>query len=267
MGKMSLLSRSFVYAVAVSSLTAFGCGSPGAEEGEYAVSQARLAEFDGVELFRGLVLMYGEVGDQVPEIREHFSLSNLEMSEEQRREITGSHDRLIEAIHEVDPEFFVRFEENVRSGEHVLVDKALDEGSRMLLTAARYAGGRESFEKFFEEYGDLSDLDREYLPENYEGRLHPDLVEFIKGKLLTVDGRVPEIPERFSRFDRGLGLDVSYKVNWFYERNLHIKYAWHIKRAVTIPNNPPWDDWLDPNEFQLVIREKLIDSVVQVFRH
>lgn len=303
MGKMSLLSRSFVCAVAVSSLTSFGCGDSGLQDGDPGVSQAALADdFDGEALFRGLILMDGEAGEMIPEIREHFSLRSIEMSDEARAEIAETQHRIVATIREVDPGFFDRFVKWIRTGDHELVAAAMEDGSKTLLVAAREMVGADRYKLFFEEVP-VTLIANEYLPEEYQGRFDRDLLERIKNDFLTVNGRLgPSVPYDFSALRRGFALDAAVDVNWFIDRAVNIHFMIDHVRAFNIARIIRDYDRLDRfdrhfapvhyalpfdrldrlridrynlnydrpvfhlDEFQVVIREKMIDSITQTFR-
>ncbi|HST60183.1 MAG TPA: hypothetical protein VLK84_15865 [Longimicrobium sp.] len=98
-------------------------------------SSVPLVRADGETLFRGLVLATGPVADQIPEIRDHYRISNFVRTEAQMRDVALVHDRLVSAIRVVDPSFFGRYREAMTSGNHLEIKAMMRESSRVTFRA------------------------------------------------------------------------------------------------------------------------------------
>jgi|GEM_PF-4879016 len=95
--------------------------------------------YTGEEIFRGVIFGQGDVANLFPELwaKPHQMLErSLERSdnpEERRAQIEREVDLVISTIWTQDPAFFGRFEENVTSGDHLVVREALFEGAQLMM--------------------------------------------------------------------------------------------------------------------------------------
>lgn len=100
------------------------------------VAAAQAAEarpYSGEELYRGLVLAHGPVADLIPEIRDHYRVTNFVQDDDDLKMIEAAQDRIIGAIHDNHPTFFVDFADMVQSGDHLKIHQALEWASEVTL--------------------------------------------------------------------------------------------------------------------------------------
>lgn len=93
------------------------------------------SDYDGQTLFRGIVLGQGEVAQLIPEIRDHYMVENFATSDEQLREIFDFQDRLLAAIAVSDPAYFEGFKTVMESGDHLRIQRKLDESALVVWKA------------------------------------------------------------------------------------------------------------------------------------
>lgn len=98
-------------------------------------STARSDQPDGIALYRGLMLGDGPVAMQVAQIRDHFAIRNFITDGDQLQAVGNIHDRIISAIQGVDPAFFARFEQAMRSGNHLRIEGMLREATDVTFEA------------------------------------------------------------------------------------------------------------------------------------
>ena len=120
-------------------------------------------DVEGRDLFRGLLLGTGEVADALPEV--------FGKVPEQPEEARKAEELLLAQAEELDPEFFDSFAERISSGDHVLVDEALNEGSALLNEVV--ADGR-----ILEELGYHIPYHWTWLPYRWHYRFQPYLWDY-----------------------------------------------------------------------------------------
>lgn len=91
--------------------------------------------FTGEQLYRGLVLGHGEVADLIPQVRDHYRVSNFVTSVEELRLVEAMQDRMIASIDEMDPNFFREFRKMIRSGDHLVISEALAKARRVTVNS------------------------------------------------------------------------------------------------------------------------------------
>lgn len=99
-------------------------------------SAAQQPQDDGEALFRGLVFMTGPAGEAVPEIRDRLSTRLFVSNETARARIVQVHDRLVDVIRRQDPSYFATFAAQIRTGDPLIIDAALRQGTARSLRAA-----------------------------------------------------------------------------------------------------------------------------------
>ena len=85
--------------------------------------------FSDADLYRGIFLADGPVADFVPEIRDELRLSNLTEDSDVLRAVRSLHDRIIRKLEETRPGFLRAFGASMRSGDHLEIDRALEEAA------------------------------------------------------------------------------------------------------------------------------------------
>lgn len=86
--------------------------------------------FSGVELYRGIVFGDGPVAERIPTIRDHLQLEAQITEPEALAEIRRQITELIAAISEKEPGYFDAFAQEVLSGDHERISRAMGEGAK-----------------------------------------------------------------------------------------------------------------------------------------
>jgi SdpC family antimicrobial peptide len=89
----------------------------------------------GEKIFRGLILGEGPVAEHFPEVWPHRDFT---LEERERRERTAA--QLVEHIRQADPTFFDRFGAATQSGDHLRIERALDESTALVKQAVQERG-------------------------------------------------------------------------------------------------------------------------------
>lgn len=98
-----------------------------------AAQAAAVRPYSGEELYRGLVLAHGPVADLIPEIRDHYRVTNFVKDADDLKMIETAQDRIIDAIRDNHPTFFVDFADMVQSGDHLKIHQALSWASEVTM--------------------------------------------------------------------------------------------------------------------------------------
>jgi SdpC family antimicrobial peptide len=85
----------------------------------------------GKEYFRGIVLGYGEIAEQLPEVNDYLKISLYVTDEEAYKAITSFNDGILEKMNEVNPSFFAQFKKDMESGNHITVQNSIKVGSEL----------------------------------------------------------------------------------------------------------------------------------------
>ena len=154
---------------------------------------------DGRDLFRGLLLGTGEVAASLPEVFGEVP--------EQPEEAFEAEELLLAGAEELDPEFFDSFAKRITSGDHVLVDEALNEGAALLNEVV--ADGR-ILDKLYPVPYHWT-----WLPYRWHYRFQPYLWDYDYGYFYTYHHRYDFDYDgtlryrHFVRWDPGLTLEMS----------------------------------------------------------
>lgn len=116
----------FVAATFVLAASACGGGEP---------ASAARKRLSGEEVFRGLVFGEGTVAEQFPEVWGSFSQHTF--TPEQREAHALAKAQLVEGIRQADPMFFDRFGEALQSGDHLRIERAMDESEALVKQAVQ----------------------------------------------------------------------------------------------------------------------------------
>jgi SdpC family antimicrobial peptide len=106
--------------------TACGGGDP---------ATAARKRLSGEEVFRGLVLGEGTVAEQFPEVWGSFSHRQFTLEEREAHERTKA--QLVADIRQADPTFFDRFGAAMQSGDHLRIERAMDESAVLVKQAVQ----------------------------------------------------------------------------------------------------------------------------------
>ncbi len=98
---------------------------------------APVSAYGGEALYRGLVLLRGDVARLIPEIRDHLAGSLAIDDPQLERALGRFHDRLVDAIQALHPRFFTEFGVEVRSGDHLRIEAALARAASVTLDALK----------------------------------------------------------------------------------------------------------------------------------
>lgn len=91
--------------------------------------------YSGREIFTGLFFAQGPVATLIPEIRDNFNIHNVNLSPEQRNEMTNVQDELLDFIEHKHPSFFDSFKSDVTSGDHITIQNALSNAGKISMEA------------------------------------------------------------------------------------------------------------------------------------
>lgn len=94
-----------------------------------------VSRFSGEELFAGLFFGEGEVVEIVPELHERSQLKSYLSSEEEVAGFRAFQVKAIEAIRKENPQFFATFKADIQSGDHLRIQKAMQNSSEVLIGA------------------------------------------------------------------------------------------------------------------------------------
>lgn len=100
-----------------------------------AMADRPVYSFTGEQLYRGLLFGDGPVAEVIPQVRDHYRVTNFVTTVEELQLVRATQDRIISAIDETAPEFFRDFRSMIRSGDHFMVQKALREAADVTLRA------------------------------------------------------------------------------------------------------------------------------------
>jgi SdpC family antimicrobial peptide len=124
--KLSIPSKLTVAAMALLSITSLGAGCGGTQE-EAAASppdvQARQQSLSGRELYKGMFFGVGPAARHFDDIWQHpkFQAGLSRPEVRQQRERTA--ERLVAKLEAADPAFFDRFSRDLRSRDHLTIDR------------------------------------------------------------------------------------------------------------------------------------------------
>jgi hypothetical protein len=83
----------------------------------------------GKEYFRGIVLGYGEIAEQIPEINDYLKVSLYVTDLKDYESITSFNDKIIDRMEKVNPSFFAQFKKDMESGNHISVQNAIKDAA------------------------------------------------------------------------------------------------------------------------------------------
>lgn len=88
--------------------------------------------YDGETLYRGLIQGRGPVAELIPEVRDNFVLDDY-VSGEALDTLLVVHDRIVETIHMIEPEFFDGLKAAMESGDHLRIQAKIREAESVTL--------------------------------------------------------------------------------------------------------------------------------------
>lgn len=141
----------YAFLIALSAPILAGCTS------EKSPDESPDEEYDGKEMFRGLVLGQGEVADEISVIRDHFKVDNYIHSDVERRGLTNFHNQLLDHIEEENPEYFASFKQDITSGDHSHIQNTLNEASLVAVESMTRLEEVEAFRQRLRENRALAD--------------------------------------------------------------------------------------------------------------
>ena len=83
----------------------------------------------GQEYFKGIVLGYGDVAKEIPEINDYLKISLYVTDDEAFEAITAFNDGILEKMDEKNPSFFAEFKKAMESENHITVQNSISNGS------------------------------------------------------------------------------------------------------------------------------------------
>lgn len=92
-------------------------------------------EYDGQQIFKGLVLAQGPVAEEIPVMQEHFMLENYVQTAAQQKALTTFNEKVVSQIAEERPDYFASFRERITSGNRTEIKEALDDASVVAVEA------------------------------------------------------------------------------------------------------------------------------------
>ena len=97
-------------------------------EKEAVLPNQSVLHYTGEELFKGIVLMEGNLIDELPKTKKLLpNLGELLTNQTERKLLAEVRNFYVSRIKENNPLFFGNFKNNIQSGDHFLVKKALDD--------------------------------------------------------------------------------------------------------------------------------------------
>lgn len=87
------------------------------------------------DLYRGIFFADGPVADLIPEIRDNLKISNVVNDRTVLRAFRGLHARIIAQIAQTYPAFLSSFGQAMRSGDHLRIDRALEDAAVVTIQA------------------------------------------------------------------------------------------------------------------------------------
>ena len=114
------------FALLSTSLLVAACTSSTKDSGS--TQDNRYRAYYGEDLYRGLIFADGEVAERIPQISKVQSVFNVALlSADERKFVKDVESSIIDKIKAGDSTFFLRFQENIQSGNQVKVSKAMEE--------------------------------------------------------------------------------------------------------------------------------------------
>lgn len=118
-------SRSKVLGALAAATLMLGVGACGAEEEPASTQGAVTGAVSGEEVFKGLFFGEGPVAARLPKGWGPRAVSTL--PPEEQAEHAQRRTQVIASLHEADPTFFERFGADIQSGDHLRIERALNE--------------------------------------------------------------------------------------------------------------------------------------------
>ena len=130
------MRKHFLVVPALLALAGLSAACAGDRTPTAAATQAPAARFNGEQLFRGIYFGQGEAGNALPEIwAEGKSAEAHAHNAAELAEVRHQIDAIVAKVNAQDPRFFDRFAADVRSGDRLRIQGAVDQGATMLLKA------------------------------------------------------------------------------------------------------------------------------------
>lgn len=251
-----------------------GCGNDIVEPKAQANSKSnQLAKsiYSGEDLYRGIFFAYGEVAGMIPEIRDHLMAPNGVFNSQQKRTIENFQNRVIQSINTVDGGFLSSFGAAMQSGNHIIIDKKLNEAARITVKALSQIPEIQTLREKIKKNPDmLHDVVRELKQHQKLERLDDDMIEkainvFVANSLNG--GDIPEEPAAsvfvFIIAVGAIFLAVTVLVAQSYAGVLNIAGAINVVGAVVA-----WVEIVEPagaDGSPSLMREQIINSVALIF--
>ncbi len=103
------------------------------------------------DIFKGVFFNYGPIAGLIPEIKNsqsYYSLKQLELDD-----LNKQYDIIIKKIEENTPDYFSKFREKITSGNHLIINNVLKEGTDQIYKALVdvYFDGKTEFFEILEQ--------------------------------------------------------------------------------------------------------------------
>ncbi len=101
--------------------------------------------YDGETIFRGLYFGQGPVAQKFPEIwkQERYLERKRLLTEKDEKQISEIQNKIVARLREEDKDFFDHFGKTLQSGDHVAIQKTLDETTNLMFAAVRKETGKD----------------------------------------------------------------------------------------------------------------------------
>jgi SdpC family antimicrobial peptide len=103
--------------------------------------------YDGETIFRGLYFGQGPVAELFPELwkQERYLATKKQLTSKDEQRLTEVQNKIVARLRDQDKGFFDRFGKTMQSGDHLAIQKSLEETGKLLYAATRAETGRDAF--------------------------------------------------------------------------------------------------------------------------
>ena len=103
--------------------------------------------YDGETIFRGLYFGQGPVAEMFPELwkQERYLETKKQLTSGDEHRLTELQNKMVGRLRDLDKGFFDRFGETMQSGDHLAIQKSLEETGKLLYAATRAETGRDPY--------------------------------------------------------------------------------------------------------------------------
>ena len=97
------------------------------------ISEKTESKYTSKEYFKGVILGYGAVAEEIPEINDYMKMSIYITDEKEYKELKDYNDAVVELIAKDNPSFFNQFKDDIESGNHIIVQRAIKNAGKLFI--------------------------------------------------------------------------------------------------------------------------------------